>query len=154
MHLHRLTRVLPYAPDDLFQLVGDVERYPEFVPWVSSMRTWSLLREGEVSVLSAEAGVGFAFLREKFSTRVRRDPTTRTVRVDLISGPFKKLINEWRFEPHPEGTEVHFMIDFAFKSRFLDAMLEANFDRAVNRLIGCFEKRSEALYGPRNSPVP
>jgi coenzyme Q-binding protein COQ10 len=147
MHVHRLTRVLPYDPDDLFQMVGDVAHYPEFVPWVSSMRTWNARTEADgVTVVDAEASVGFAFLKERFSTRVRRDPVSRTVSVTLISGPFRRLVNEWRFESHPEGTEIHFMIDFAFKSRFLDAMLEANFDRAVSRLIGCFEKRAETLY--------
>jgi coenzyme Q-binding protein COQ10 len=140
---------MPYTPDDLFRLVGDIEHYPDFVPWVTSMRVWNQRAEADGSTtLDAEATVGFAFLRERFSTKVRRDPDTRTVRVDLISGPFKRLENEWRFVEHPEGTEIQFMIDFAFKSRFLDAMLEANFDRAVNRLIGCFEKRAQALYGP------
>ena len=148
MHVHRLTKVLPYTPDQLFDLVGDVDLYPEFVPWVTSMRTWGRRDEdGGASTIDAEAGVGFAFLRERFATRVRRDPETHTVLVSLISGPFKRLVNEWRFEPHPNGTEIHFMIDFAFKSRFLDAMLEANFDRAVGKLIGCFEKRAAVLYG-------
>jgi coenzyme Q-binding protein COQ10 len=148
LHVHRLTKVLPYTPDQLFDLVGDVELYPEFVPWVTSMRTWGRRDEGDgSSTVAAEAAVGFAFLKERFATRVRRDPATRTVSVNLISGPFKRLVNEWRFEPHPSGTEIHFMIDFAFKSRLLDAMLEANFDRAVGKLIGCFEKRASALYG-------
>ena len=147
MHLHRLKRVLPYSPDELFQLVGDVEHYPAFVPWVTSMRTWNQrIGDDGATTLDAVAGVGFAFLRERFSTRVRRDPAEKTVRVDLISGPFRKLINEWRFLPHPDGTEIDFMIDFEFKSRFLDAMLEANFDRAVRKLIGCFEKRAEVLF--------
>lgn len=151
MHLHRLTRVLPYQPHELWALVGDIEHYPSFVPWVTAMRTWNLRKEGEgVTLVDAEATVGFAFLRERFSTRVRRDPKAHTVRVDLISGPFKKLSNEWTFRAHPDGTEIEFMIDFAFKSRFLDAMLEANFDRAVNKLIGCFEARAEALYGRVN----
>ena len=149
MHVHRLTRVLPYAPQDLFELVGDVQRYSEFVPWVSSMRVWNQRTDPDgASSVDAEASVGFAFLRERFATRVRRDPNTRTVRADLISGPFRKLVNEWTFKAHPEGTEIDFMIDFAFKSRFLDAMLEANFDRAVKRLIGCFERRAAALYDP------
>ncbi len=147
MHLHRLTKVLPYQPDELFQLVGDVQHYPAFVPWVTGMRTWNQKTGADGAVtLDAEASVGFSFLRERFATRVSRDPATRLVRVDLISGPFKKLANEWKFSPHPQGTEIEFMIDFAFKSRFLDAMLEANFDRAVGKLIGCFEKRAEALY--------
>jgi len=149
LHVHRLTKVLPYTPDQLFTLVGDVDLYPEFVPWVTGMRTWGQCDDADGgSTIDAEAAVGFAFLKERFATRVRRDPATRTVSVNLISGPFKRLVNEWRFEPHPNGVEIHFMIDFAFKSRFLDAMLEANFDRAVGKLISCFEKRAAALYGP------
>lgn len=148
MHLHRLTRVLPYSPDELFQLVGDVQHYPAFVPWVTSMRTWNQrMDEDGVTTLDAEASVGFTFLKERFSTRVRRDPNAKIVRVDLLSGPFRRLINEWKFAAHPDGAEIEFMIDFEFKSRFLDAMLEANFNRAVTKLIGCFEKRAEVLYG-------
>ena len=71
---HTVSRVLPYTPDQLFQLVGDVDRYPEFVPWITSMRTWNAqdLGGGAGSV-DAEAGVGFSFLKERFSTRVQRD---------------------------------------------------------------------------------
>lgn len=144
---HSLTRVLPYTPDQLFELVGDVRRYPEFVPWITEMRVWNEHAEGpKASVLDAQAGVGFKFLREKFSTRVRRDADERRIDVNLLSGPFRKLHNWWSFEPHPVGTLLKFDIDFEFKSRLLDLMLQANFDRAAARLIGCFEARAMALY--------
>lgn len=113
------------------------------------MRVRNLRAEGEgVSVLDAEAGVGFAFLKERFVTRVRRDRRTLAIAVDLIHGPFRKLANRWRFEPHPAGCRVMFEIDFAFKSRVLDALLAANFNRAVDKLIACFEARAAALYAP------
>jgi coenzyme Q-binding protein COQ10 len=148
MRVHRLTRTVPYTPDQMFALVADIERYPEFVPWVSSMRTWNSVEAKDgVNFVDAEAGVGFSFLKERFATRVRRDPTDRVVNVDLLSGPFKRLVNEWRFAPHNDGCEIQFFIEFAFKNRILDALLEANFDRAVNRLIGCFEARARVLYG-------
>ena len=92
-------------------------------------------------------GVGFSFLRERFSTTVKRDANDRAIEVRLISGPFKRLVNYWRFEPHSLGTKVVFDIDFEFKSKLLDTLLRANFDRAVNRLIACFEDRAEVLYG-------
>ena len=149
MHRHVVTRVLPYAPEQLFALVGDVEAYPQFVPWITAMRTWNGRVDGQVSTVDAEAQVGFSFLREKFATRVRRDAAALSVDVSLLYGPFKRLSNQWRFSLHESGTTVEFVIDFAFKSRVLDALLAANLDRAVNTLIGCFEARAAAIYGAR-----
>lgn len=148
MHRHRVTKVLPYKPDQLFQLVGDVDAYPDFVPWIVAMRTWNKRQVADgVDALDAEAKVGFSFLKERFSTRVRRDRNARQVDVTLISGPFKALRNRWRFFDDPAGTRVEFEIDFAFKSRILDALLSANFEHAVDRLMGCFEARAKTLYG-------
>jgi coenzyme Q-binding protein COQ10 len=146
LHRHVVTRVLPYAPEQLFTLVGDVEAYPSFVPWITAMRTWNASEAGEVSSLDAEAQVGFSFLREKFATRVRRDKPELSVTVSLLYGPFKRLSNQWRFSRHPDGATVDFAIDFAFKSKVLDALLAANMDRAVDKLIACFEARAAQLY--------
>lgn len=145
---HHVTRILPYGPDQLFALVGDVERYPEFVPWLTALRTWSKreLSEG-VDMLDAEAAVGFSFLKERFSTRVRRDAPARTIQVSLLSGPFRRLENRWSFHEDPKGARIEFDIDFEFKSRLLAALLTANFHHAVDRLIGCFEARARTLYG-------
>lgn len=148
MHRHVVTRVLPYTPEQLFTLVGDVEAYPQFVPWITGMRTWNGRVDGLVSTIDAEAQVGFSFLREKFATRVRRDAEHRTVDVSLLYGPFKRLSNQWRFTPTGDETTIEFTIDFAFKSRMLDAMLAANIDRAAGKLISCFEARAAAIYGP------
>jgi coenzyme Q-binding protein COQ10 len=145
---HHVTRILPYAPEQLFRLIGDVDRYPEFVPWITSMRTWNARDLGDgVDQLDAEAGVGLSFLRERFSTRVRRDGVNRQIDVGLLSGPFRKLTNRWRFIPEGEGTRVEFDIDFQFKSRLLEGLLSANFHHAVERLMTCFEDRAKALYG-------
>jgi coenzyme Q-binding protein COQ10 len=146
LHRHVVTRVLPYAPEQLFTLVGDVEAYPSFVPWITGMRTWNAHGSGDVSSLDAEAQVGFSFLREKFATRVRRDRADLSVTVSLLYGPFKRLSNQWRFSPHPDGATIDFVIDFAFKSKLLDAMLAANMDKAVDKLIACFEARAAQLY--------
>ena len=95
---HSLTRILPYTPQQLFDLVGDVEAYPQFVPWITSMRVWNRHDDGAgISGMDAEAGVGFSFLRETFSTRVKRDEPAGEITVTLIHGPFKHLINRWRF---------------------------------------------------------
>ena len=148
MPRYHIEKILPYTPDQLFQLVGNVDAYPEFVPWIQSMRTWNARSEGEgVSLVDAQAGVGFAFLKEKFSTRVRRDAATRQVDVQLLSGPFKHLANRWRFIEDDGGTKIEFDIDFEFKSRLLSGMLAANFHHAVDKLMSCFEARAQALYG-------
>jgi coenzyme Q-binding protein COQ10 len=113
------------------------------------MRTWNArdLSEG-VNALDAEAAVGFSFLKERFATRVRRDALNKQIDVSLLSGPFKRLVNRWRFLDAGKGcTRVEFDIDFQFKSRLLEALLAANFAHAVERLMGCFEARAEALYG-------
>ena len=144
---HALVRQLPYTPDQLFEMVGDVEAYPQFVPWITSMRVWNPRQEGAVSLVDAEAGVGFSFLRERFSTRVRRDADRREITVSLLQGPFRQLINHWRFTPHPTGAQIDFMIDFEFKTLMLEMLLAANMERAMQKLIGCFEARAKALYG-------
>jgi coenzyme Q-binding protein COQ10 len=145
---HHLTRVLPYTPEQLFELVGDVERYPQFIPWITRLAVSNRRNDGPgVEVLDALADVGFSIVRERFSTRVRLDEPALAIDVDLISGPFRRLTNRWRFRPHPKGAELSFEIDFEFKSRLLERLLAANFERAVNRLVRCFEDRARALYG-------
>lgn len=147
MHSHRVLRRLPFTPEQLFELVGDVGRYPEFVPWITTMRVRNARQESEgVSLVDAEAAVGFSFLKERFATRVRRDREALEIRVDLLHGPFRRLANRWTFTPQPTGCEVGFEIEFEFKSRLLDTLLAANFNRAVDKLIGCFEARANALY--------
>lgn len=155
MHSTRVTRVLPYRPDQLFDLIADVEAYPEFLPWVSSLRAWNRTGPQDgVSTVDAEASVGFAVVRETFATRVRMDERARTIEVGLLYGPFKRLRNSWRFFPDDKGTRVEFEIDFEFKSRLLDAILAANLRRAADRLIGCFEARAGRLYGAVTSAAP
>ena len=148
--VHRVTRILPYQPAQLAELVADVRAYPDFVPWVTTMRVWNERDEAVgVTLKDAEAGVGFSFLKERFSTWVRHDRNTPKVEVGLLRGPFRHLKNRWEFFAHPEGARLEFMIDFAFKSRLLDAMLHANFERAVEKLLGCFEAEAQRRYGPR-----
>ncbi|QLQ13162.1 MAG: type II toxin-antitoxin system RatA family toxin [Brevundimonas sp.] len=148
MAVHRVTKILPYQPAQLAELVADVRTYPQFVPWVTAMRTWNDHEEAPgVTRLDAEAQVGFSFLKERFSTWVRHDCDLNRVQVGLIRGPFQHLKNQWDFHPDPQGTRVEFMIDFAFKNRLLDAMLQANFDHAVSRLMACFEAEAARRYG-------
>jgi coenzyme Q-binding protein COQ10 len=148
MAVHRVTRTLPYSPAQLADLVADVEAYPRFVKWVTAMRVWNRREEAPgVTVLDAEAAVGFAFMTERFSTWVRHDKNLPRVEVGLLRGPFRHLKNRWDFIETPEGTRLEFMIDFAFKSPILNAMLNANFDLAVGKLIESFEAEARRRYG-------
>lgn len=153
MPRHHVERVLPFAPAQLFEMVGDVARYPEFVPWITHMAAQPPRSEGDgVDRVDAEAAVGFSFLQERFATAVTRDATTNTIDVKLLRGPFRRLTNRWRFAPEGDGARVIFDIDFEFKSRLLDMVLAANFDRAVDKLIACFESRAKVLYGDPRKP--
>lgn len=145
---HSLTKRLPYTPAQLFLLVGDVDRYPQFVPWISRLRSWNRRVDGEgVTTLDAEAEVRFAIVHERFATQVRLDEPARQIDVSLIDGPFRRLKNRWAFRAVEGGAELTFDIDFEFKSRLLEALLKANFERAVLRLVSCFEDRAKQLYG-------
>ena len=150
MAVHRVTRHLPYTPAQLAELVADVEAYPRFVKWVTSMRVWNRRQEAPgVDLLDAEASVGFSFLKERFSTWVRHDRNAPLVEVGLLRGPFRHLKNRWEFHEDPRGTRLEFMIDFAFKSPLLNAALQANFERAVSMLIGSFEAEAARRFGPK-----
>lgn len=145
---HALVRHLPYTPQQLFDLVGDVERYPQFVPWITHLRAWNRRGPAEgLRTLDAEAQVKFTVVSERFATRVRLDAPGKAIDVALISGPFRHLRNRWRFREGEGLTELSFEIDFEFGSRVLEKLLAANFERAVEKLVACFEKRAAELYG-------
>jgi len=143
MHHHE-TRVVPYTADQMFALVADVERYPEFLPWITAARIKA--RDGDV--FAADVLVGFKSFREKFTSRVTLDRASRLIVAEYIEGPFKHLTNRWHFEPASDGgCIVDFDIDFAFKMRVLEQLIGALFDRAVMKMTDAFEKRAHALYG-------
>ena len=140
--------VLPYTPEQLFEVVADVRRYPEFIPYLTSMRVWDEAEEGPgYSTLKAEAGVGFAMFRERFGTLVGLDRGRGEIECHLISGPFRKLENRWRFSQHEQGTAIDFFIDLQMKSRLLQIAVDANADRATGRIVAGFEARARELYG-------
>lgn len=147
MPRHSETRHLPYSPEQLFDLVGDVARYDEFLPWVVAVR----VRSSSETETVADLVVGFNAFKERFTSKVQKQRPSR-ICVDYIEGPLKYLHNEWSFEPAPQGgTKVHFSVDFAFKSRIFEALAGQMFDRALRRMTGAFEMRAAALYGMSNS---
>jgi coenzyme Q-binding protein COQ10 len=147
MPRHSETRHLPYTQDQLFDLVADVARYDEFLPWVVAVRIRS---SGETETV-ADLVVGFNAFKERFTSRVTKQRPDQ-ITVDYIEGPLKYLKNEWRFEAAADGgTKVHFSVDFAFRSRIFEAIAGQMFDRALRRMIGAFEERAAALYGISSS---
>ena len=147
MPRHSETKHLPYTPEQLFELVADVGRYDEFLPWVVAVR----VRSSSEAETVADLVVGFNAFKERFTSRVTKQRPGRIV-VDYVEGPLKYLKNEWRFEPAPDGgSEVCFAVDFAFKSRLFETLAGAMFDRALRRMTGAFEQRAAALYGNSKS---
>ena len=140
-------RILPYEAARLWEMVGDVSKYPDYIPWVSSLRVYDLHPiDAEKEGFDAEIGVGFKFLNERFTTRIVRDRSLKTIDVALLKGPFKKLNCQWKFSDDPKGCRVQFDIEFEFRNPFLEGVLRANFDKAVSKLMACFEGRAATLY--------
>jgi coenzyme Q-binding protein COQ10 len=142
MPTHAEERVLPYTPQQLFALVADIERYPEFLPWCIGAR----IREREPNLIVADLIIGFRMVRERFTSRVSLAPPQR-IDVAYAEGPFRYLNNHWSFSPDPGGCRVGFFVDFEFKSRLLQRLIEVLFSEAVRRMVGAFEKRAGELYG-------
>ena len=147
MPRHTETKHLPYSPEQLFELVADVARYDEFLPWVVAVR----VRSSSETETVADLVVGFNAFKERFTSRVTKHRPDR-ITVDYIEGPLKFLKNEWRFTPASDGgTELFFSVDFAFKSRIFETLAGAMFDRALRRMTSAFEQRAAALYGISSS---
>ena len=143
---HHEVRHLPYTAEQMFDLVADVRRYPEFLPWVVAMR----VRRDTAAETVADMIVGFKGLRETFTSRVAKTRPGH-IHVDYLDGPLKYLRNDWKFVAEPNGCAVDFQVDFAFKNRVFEALAGQVFGTALRRMIGAFEARATALYGSSSS---
>lgn len=150
MPRHEETRILPYAPGEMFAVVADVERYPEFLPWCTALRVRARRRDEGAEIVVAEMLVGYKGLRERFTSRVRLDPSAGVIEVTDIDGPFSRLLNRWRFVPAAEGVAVHFLIDFEFRSRILAFLARNAFASVLLHMIEAFERRAHTLYGSQH----
>jgi coenzyme Q-binding protein COQ10 len=143
MPTHAEKRLLPYTADQLFALVADVERYPEFLPWCLGAR----VRERGADTITADLLIGFRMVRERFTSRVKLD-RPRRIDVSYTHGPFRYLNNHWEFIPQPDGScVIDFYVDFEFRSRMLQRLIGLLFNEAVKRMVGAFEARARQLYG-------
>jgi coenzyme Q-binding protein COQ10 len=144
MPVHTEKRILPYSPEQVYKLVADVERYPEFLPWCVACRKTRTYENG----FDADLAIGFKMVREKFSSRVVLHPIDK-VEVVYKDGPFKHLSNSWSFSATDDGKGcvVDFYLDFEFRSLMLQKIIGVLFEEAVRRMVSAFEARAEDLYG-------
>ncbi len=141
-------RPVSFTPEQMYALVADVERYPEFLPLCEALNVKSRKERGGKELLVADMTVGYKAIRETFTTQVLLKPEELAIDVQYIDGPFKYLENRWRFLAEGEGGSiVHFYIDYEFKSRVLGAMMGAMFERAFNMFSEAFEARASTKYG-------
>jgi coenzyme Q-binding protein COQ10 len=143
MPIHREAVLVPYRAEQLFDLVADVGRYPEFLPWCVAAKVRTRTDTEMVAILT----IGFGPFRESFTSRVSLD-RPREVRVRYEDGPFKYLRNHWSFAPDARGCRVNFFVDFEFRSRVLQAAIGVVFGEAVRRMVNAFQKRARDVYGP------
>ena len=139
------TRLVPYSAERMFEVVADVEKYPQFLPWVVALRVTSRTQEENREILIAEMAVGYHGLRERYTSRVVLDRGRHTIDVVKIEGPFQKLENHWRFTPNGEGAQVEFSIAFEFSSRLLQAAAGRAFEKVLLSMSRAFEARAKAL---------
>lgn len=146
MPTHAEQRVLPFTPEQLYNLVASVETYPEFLPWCVGAR----IKERTDTLILADLVIGYKMFRERFTSRVTLDKSQPRIDVEYMDGPFKYLNNHWIFMDHPDGCEIDFYVDFEFKSAILQKTIGLLFNEAVQRMIAAFEHRAEEMYGTKS----
>jgi coenzyme Q-binding protein COQ10 len=143
MPTHAEKKLLPYTREQLFDLVADIERYPEFLPWCVGAR----IRERHGNEIVGDLLIGYKMVRERFTSRVVLGRPDR-IDVSYSEGPFKYLNNHWLFLPQPGGAcLIDFYVDFEFRSKMLQKIMEMFFTEAVKRMVAAFEARAHRLYG-------
>ncbi|KAA3509884.1 MULTISPECIES: type II toxin-antitoxin system RatA family toxin [Agrobacterium] len=140
-------RPVKHSPERMYNLVADVEKYPEFLPLCDGLTVRSRKERETKTLLVADMTVGYKAIRETFTTQVLLKPEESAIDVKYLDGPFKYLDNRWRFEPTEDGgCSVYFFIDYEFKSRLLGALMGSMFDRAFRMFAEAFEARADKIY--------
>ena len=142
MPTHAEERRLPFSQQQLFDLVADIERYPEFLPWCIACR----VTKRESQLIEADLLVGFRMVRERFTSRVTLGGPNR-IDVEYLDGPFRYLNNHWIFKPTEDGCVIDFYIDFEFRSHLLQRLIGPLFNEAVRHMVSAFDNRARTLYG-------
>lgn len=148
MPTFRTTRSVKHTPAQMFALVADVERYPEFLPLCEDLRVMRRVQSGEgIESLVASMSVGYKAIKENFTTRVTLDDPRLKITVEYVDGPFKYLENCWTFRETPTGCDVEFYINYEFKSFALGLLMGSVFDKAFRKFTEAFEERADEIYG-------
>jgi coenzyme Q-binding protein COQ10 len=165
---HHETRLLPYKAEQMYDLVADVARYPEFLPWCAAARIRSRQPQGAAELIEADLVISFKVFRERFGSRVLLWPDEKRIDTEYLDGPFRYLRSGWEFRPAPAtapavpggagavgegaatagGCEVEFHVDFEFRNPLLQGVIGVVFNEAMQRVVRAFEQRAAALYGP------
>jgi coenzyme Q-binding protein COQ10 len=146
---HSETRRLPYTARQMYDLVADVESYPQFLPWNSAARIRSRRPIEGGEVLEADLVISFKVFRERFGSRVTLWPEALKIDTEYLDGPFRHLKSAWTFRDVPGGCEVEFHVDFEFRNLILQRIIGVVFNEAMHRIVRAFESRAAQLYGPR-----
>ncbi|MEL6643666.1 MAG: type II toxin-antitoxin system RatA family toxin [Pseudomonadota bacterium] len=147
MPTHSETRTLPYTAQQMYDLVADVAKYPEFIPWCAAARIKSVTPKGETEVMAADLVISFKVFRERFGSRVVLHPKAHKIDTDYIDGPFRHMHSTWAFRDIENGCEVDFFVDFEFRNAILQSVIGVVFNDAMLRIVRAFERRAQALYG-------
>ncbi|MDG1067741.1 MAG: type II toxin-antitoxin system RatA family toxin [Sulfitobacter sp.] len=147
MPTHSETRKLPYSAKQMYDLVADVGKYPQFLPWTAAARIKSTTDKGDHTVMDADLIISFKVFRERFTSRVMLWPTPMKIDTEYLDGPFKYMKSNWAFHDVDGGCEVDFFVDFEFKNAILQKIIGVVFNEAMQRVVKAFEKRAQALYG-------
>lgn len=143
----REVRRMPWSAEQMFDLVADVARYGEFLPWVVATR----VRADSETEMVADMLIGFNALREKFTSRVEKR-RAELIKVHYVNGPLRDLDNVWLFSTREDGgCEVDFSVEFTFRNAMFEALAGQYFERAFRKMVGAFETRAEVLYGSSSS---
>ncbi|MEL7129725.1 MAG: type II toxin-antitoxin system RatA family toxin [Pseudomonadota bacterium] len=155
MPSHIETLDVPYAPEDMFQLVAGIADYPKFIKWIKALRVSQPQQVGSRHMCIGEAVVGFKGFTERFSTSVEADSAECTVKVRLVRGPFRRLVNNWAFRANDAGgTAIRFEIDYEFSNMVLRALASSNQDRAVDKIMESFLIEADRRFRTPPGPGP
>ena len=147
MPTHSETRFLPYTAQQMYDLVADVAKYPEFLPWCAAARVRKVTPKSDHEVMEADLVISFKVFRERFGSCVVLYPDDQKIDTEYLDGPFRYMKSNWAFTDADGGCNVSFFVDFEFKNAILQGIIGVVFNEAMQRIVRAFERRAAQLYG-------